>query len=720
MEKQDTRHPVPVDEARPGDRRGSHERPTMTNVDRLLLIDGDPADAKIVREALADSTEGPFEVEWVTRLSDGLERVSRSGIQAVLLNMFLSDSEGIATFEKLHLAAPHIPILVLSAVSDEDIARQAAHRGRQDYLRMDHLNSYSLPQALRNLIDRKALEEALFVEKERAQVTLNSIGDAVLSTDTSGHVTYLNLVAERMTGWSREEASGRLLGEVFQIIDGVTREPARNPLTLAVQLNKTIELTPNCVLIRRDGFEAAIEDSASAIQDRGGQVIGAVVVFHYVSAARAMSLQIAQHDFLTDLPNRMLLNDRLTQAISFARRRGNHLAVLFVDLDRFKLVNDSLGHAIGDQLLQSVAERLVTCVRSSDTVSRQGGDEFVVLLSQVEHSEDAAVSARKMLTALSVPHTVGQQTLQVTASIGVSIYPDDGQDGDALIKGADVAMYRAKATGGNNYQFFRSDLTVRSVERQSLEGDLRDAVERRQFVLHYQPKVSLETGAITGVEALLRWAHPVRGLVPPGEFVPFAEASRLMVPIGQWVLREACQQARTWLHAGLRPGPMAVNISAAEFRHKDFLESLRAILEDTRLDPRHLELELTEAALMQHVQSTAFALRAIKAVGVQLAVDNFGTGYSSLSQLKRFPIDALKVDQSFVKGITTDPDDAPIVAAAISMGKSLKHRVIAEGVETSEQLAFLRAQQCEEGQGYYFGHPMTAAEFTEFLERSRR
>ena len=517
MEKQDTRHPVRVDEARPGDRRGSHERAATTSVDRLLLIDGDPADAKIVREALADSRDGPFEVEWVTRLSDGLERVSRSGIRAVLLNMFLSDSEGIATFEKLHLAAPQIPILVLSAVGDEDIARQAAQRGRQDYLRMDHLNSYSLPQALRNLIDRKALEEALFVEKERAQVTLNSIGDAVLSTDTSGHVTYLNLVAERMTGWSREEASGRLLGEVFQIIDGVTREPARNPLTLAVQLNQTVELTPNCVLIRRDGFEAAIEDSASAIQDRGGQVIGAVVVFHYVSAARAMSLQIAQHDFLTDLPNRMLLNDRLTQAISFARRRGNHLAVLFVDLDRFKLVNDSLGHAIGDQLLQSVAERLVTCVRSSDTVSRQGGDEFVVLLSQVEHSEDAAVSARKMLAALSLPHTVSQQTLQVTASIGVSIYPDDGQDGDALIKGADVAMYRAKATGGNNYQFFRSDLTVRSVERQSLEGDLLDAVERRQFVLHYQPKVNLETGAITGVEALLRWAHPVRGLVHPGE-----------------------------------------------------------------------------------------------------------------------------------------------------------------------------------------------------------
>jgi diguanylate cyclase (GGDEF)-like protein len=684
-------------------------------VDRLLLIDGDPCNAKVVREALADSRDGPFEVEWVTRLSDGLDRLGRSGIRAVLLNMFLRDSKGIGTFEKLQLAAPQTPVLVLTALDDEDLARQAAEDGAQDYLRMDHLDSYSLPQALRNLIDRKAVEEALFVETQRAQVTLNAIGDAVIGTDTSSHVTYLNLVAESMTGWSLEEASGQPLAEVFRVVDGVTREPVRNPVTLAVQHNKTVDPIPNCLLLRRDGFESGIEDTASAIHDRGGQVIGAVVVFHHVNPERAISLQIAQHDFLTKLPNRLLLNDRLTQAISFARRRSSRLAVLFLDLDRFKAVNDTLGHAIGDQLLQSVAERLVICVRRSDTVSRHGGDEFVVLLSQVEHAEDAAVSARKMITALAMPHSIGEQALQITASIGVSIYPDDGQDVEELIRGADAAMYRAKGTGGNSYEFLGSELTVRSAERQSFEGDLRDALERQQFVLHYQPKMNLETGAITGVEALLRWRHPVRGLVPPVHFIPFAEASRLMVPIGQWVLREACGQARAWLDAGLRTGPMAVNISSAEFRHRDFLQNLRAILEDTRLGARHLELELTEGALMQHPQSTTVVLRALKAVGVQLAIDNFGTGYSSLSQLKRLPIDALKVDQSFVKGITTDPDDAPIVSAAISMGKNLKQRVVAEGVETREQLTFLQAQHCGEGQGYYFSQPVAATQFAELL-----
>ncbi|PYU30083.1 MAG: two-component system response regulator [Acidobacteria bacterium] len=685
---------------------------------KLLLIEGDPADAKVIQAALADVRYGPFDVESVRQLSDAYERLGKEGIAAVLVDLFLPDSQGIETFNKLLLAAPHVPILVLSGPGDEDIAMQALQRGAQDYLLKGELTSHSLSRALRNMIERKAVEEALFIEKERAQVTLNSIGDAVLSTDISGNVTYLNHAAESLTGWSREEALRRPVAEVFQIIDGATRQPARNPMELAVQQNKTVGLTANCILIRPDGLECAIEDSAAPIHDRRGQVTGAVIVFHDVTAARAMSFRmshLAQHDSLTDLPNRLLLNDRLTRAIASARRNGNRLAVLFVDLDRFKDINDSLGHAIGDKLLQSVAERLVARVRNSDTVSRPGGDEFVVLLSELEHPEDAAVCAKKMLTALTAPHRIAQHDVHVTVSIGVSTYPEDGQDAETLVKSADTAMYQAKENGRNNYEFFRQDMNIRAVERQSLEGSLSRALERHEFVLHYQPKINLEKGAITGAEALIRWLHLDRGLIPPAQFVPIAEDTGLLLPIGQWVLHEACRQARAWLDAGLRPVPVAVNISAVEFRDKGFLEGVRAILKDTRLEPRYLELELTESVLMQHAESSASVLQALKTMGVQLAVDDFGTGYSSLSYLRRFPIDTLKVDRSFVRQITADADDAIIASAVISMGKSLKLRVVAEGVETREQLAFLQDQRCDEGQGYYFSRPVVAEQFAKLL-----
>jgi diguanylate cyclase (GGDEF)-like protein/PAS domain S-box-containing protein len=322
----------------------------------------------------------------------------------------------------------------------------------------DHLD-YSLPRALRNAIQRKAVEDALYLERERALITLNSIGDAVLSTDISGNITYLNSVAQAMTGWRQEEAVGRPLADVFQIIDGTTRETARNPMEMAVEQNRTVGLTANCILVRRDGFESAIEDSAAPIHDRQGTAIGAVIVFHDVSEARARSLQmthLAQHDYLTDLPNRMVLNEHISHSISLARRHHRHIAVLFVDLDRFKQINDSFGHAIGDQLLQLVSKRLLTSVRASDTVSRRGGDEFVVLLSEIAQTNDAATSAQKILDSLRLPYNIGGHELHVGASIGIGIYPDDGADTETLIKNADAAMYSAKEKGRNNFQFFKN------------------------------------------------------------------------------------------------------------------------------------------------------------------------------------------------------------------------------------------------------------------------
>src|SRR5450631_1444830 len=398
------------------------------------------------------------------------------------------------------------------------------------------------------------------------------------------------------------------------------------------------------------------------------------MVFHDVSVARAMTLKmsyLAQHDSLTDLPNRVLLNDRLSEAIALSRRYRRQLALLFLDLDRFKHINDSLGHIVGDGLLQSVGRRLFTCVRSSDTVSRLGGDEFVVLLWEVKHAQDAAITADKILQALREPHQIMQHELHITGSIGIVTFPDDGTDPETLLKKADVAMYHAKDTGRDSYQFFKSEMNVRAMERQSLEDSLRHAMERCELSLHYQPKIHLATGTISGVEALIRWRHPQRGLVPPDKFIAIAEDCGLIVPIGRWVLREACRQARDWQDAGLPPMCVAINISAVELRAPGFVSGVRAILRETNLEPRYLELELTETVLMEDSRSVADVLKELKDIGVLLALDDFGTGYSSLSHLKRFPIDALKIDRSFVCNLTTDEDDAGIVTAMIGMGKSL-------------------------------------------------
>jgi diguanylate cyclase (GGDEF)-like protein/PAS domain S-box-containing protein len=399
-----------------------------------------------------------------------MKRLASQGgeeIAAVVVDLFLPDSQGIETFDTLFRASAHVPILVLSHLRDEDVGRLAVQHGAQDYLLEERLDAYSLRKALSNMLERSAYVEALFLERERAQVTLNSIGDAVISTDVAGNVSYLNAVAESMTGWSRQEAAGRPLQEVLRIIDGDSREPALNPMTMAMLHNKSVGLSANCVLIRRDGYESAIEDTAAPIHDRRGQVTGAVIVFHDVSVARAMSLRmsyLAQHDFLTGLPNRMLLNDRLTQAIASAHRHRKSLAVLFLDLDHFKHINDSVGHAIGDQLLKSIAGRLVACVRSSDTVSRQGGDEFVILLSEVTRAEDAALTAEKILAAASSPHRIDHRDIRVTVSVGIGVYPDDGPDAETLLKNADLALFHAKAYGRSNHQFFKPDMSVRAAE----------------------------------------------------------------------------------------------------------------------------------------------------------------------------------------------------------------------------------------------------------------
>jgi len=414
-----------------------------------------------------------------------------------------------------------------------------------------------------------------------------------------------------------------------------------------------------------------------------------------------------------------LLSDRLGQAIGFARRHAKQVAVLCLDLDGFKHINDSLGHPTGDKVLKSVAERLEACIRPSDTVSRQGGDEFVVLLSDLDRWESAASTAVRIKTSIEQAHYIDQNDLHVTASIGISIYPDDGADAETLIKNADTAMYQAKENGRQSYQFFKAAMYTKAVQRQSIEASLRRALEREEFALHYQPKVSLTTGEITGAEALIRWTHPTRGMVSPLEFIPIAEDCGLIRPIGKWVLREACRQAKLWVDEGLFRGRMAVNISAVQFSGDSFLEEVFAIIDDTGLNPQFVELELTESALLKRTEGAEVNLKALRARGLQVSIDDFGTGYSSLSYLRKFQIDALKIDQSFVRELSAVPPETGIVTAVISMGRSLKLRVIAEGVETYEDLAFLLLQHCDEAQGYYFSRPVPPQQFVGLLKRGR-
>jgi diguanylate cyclase (GGDEF)-like protein len=425
---------------------------------------------------------------------------------------------------------------------------------------------------------------------------------------------------------------------------------------------------------------------------------------------------IAFHDDLTSLPNRLMLNQCLDQALSRHRRARSQLAILFMDLDRFKVINDSLGHEIGDVLLRQVADRLRAQLRDGDTVARMGGDEFVVLIENRENLMDISACARRLVEQLSLPYLLGKKDCHVTLSIGISIFPSDGGDSQALLKAADVAMYRAKEMGRNNYQYYLPSMNVHTVERLELESDLSHALERGEFLLHYQPKVEIGTGMITGTEALLRWKHPLRGLISPMEFIPLAEETGLIVPIGEWVLATACAQNKIWQDQGTTKLGIAVNLSPRQFADTMLLSKLTRIIHSSGLDPSSLELEITEGVVMSHGVYGVEVLKKLKSIGVQIALDDFGTGHSSLAYLKRFPIDTIKVDRSFIRDIPADSGDMKIARAIIAMAHALRLKVVAEGVETADQLKFLRAQRCDAAQGYYLYRPLPVDEVANVLK----
>jgi len=476
-------------------------------------------------------------------------------------------------------------------------------------------------------------------------------------------------------------------------------------------------------LRRHDGEYRWVVDCGSPFFDMEGEFAGYIGSCYDITARKHNEEQLefqATHDALTGLPNRNLLDDRLQQAVLVAKREQRAVAVLFLDLDQFRFVNDSLGHGVGDRLLAEVAQRLRGAVRQGDTVAHQGGDEFVIVLADVAIEDDAAEVVQKLLACLHPPFQVDEHEIFVTASIGVSLYPGDGEDIHTLLRNADMAMYRAKDEGRNNFQFFAADMNARVFERLSLEGNLRHALEREEFLLYYQPQVDLVSGQMIGVEALLRWRHPELGLVPPVKFIPLAEETGLIVAIGAWVLKKACAQNKAWQDAGLPHLTMAVNLSALQFRRQDLVAGVRQVLAETGLAPRHLELELTESMIMRDPEQVIGVLRQLADMGVQLSVDDFGTGYSSLSYLKRFPIDKVKIDQSFVRDITTDPDDAAIAKTIVSIAHDMRLKVIAEGAETEGQVSMLRGYGCDEMQGYLFSRPLPPQELEALLREGRR
>ncbi|MFL1517071.1 MULTISPECIES: putative bifunctional diguanylate cyclase/phosphodiesterase [Pseudomonas] len=424
---------------------------------------------------------------------------------------------------------------------------------------------------------------------------------------------------------------------------------------------------------------------------------------------------LLQYDVLTELPNSTLLGDRLNQSLALSRRHDKQLAVMFLGLDRFKRINNALGHPAGDEMLKRVGQNLVATVRESDSVFRYGSDEFVVILADIRHPQQTKGIAEKLLSAIRAPQHIAGHDLSVTASLGISIYPDDGLDAIALIKKAETAMRSVKENGPNDFSFFIDEMNQLAREQQSIESGIRLALERNEFVLHYQPKMDLSTGQVVGAEALIRWKKPGQGWVYPSDFIAVAEDSGLIVPLTKWVMAQACRQACLWQAAGLPKICISVNVSAIDFRQRDFVDSIELILKQTGMQPTLLELEITEGVLMQNVDATVTALNRIKALGVRLAIDDFGTGYSSLSYLRRFPIDVLKIDQSFIRGLHRDSSDAALVSAIISLGKSLKLTVIAEGIETLEQLEFLKSHDCEEGQGYYFCKAVAPDAFAHYL-----
>ncbi len=743
----------------------------------ILVIEDDPGDFGLIRVHLRLAGLGHGEdqapLSWAKTLAEGLEIARDDKPDVVLLDLSLPDSSGIATVGALRRALPGVPIVVLTGNDDNALALQAVESGAQDYLVKGQFTHDALGRAVRYALVREKLEQKL-ARSNQLYAALSQCNQAIVrcrdeadlfptvcrvAVELGGMkmawIGYPDPVTQRMRSVASFGEGAEYLGNIEISVDagspfgrGPTGTAMREARAYWCQDYQNDPVTaPWHERGRRFGWGA----SASLPLTRNGTVVGAFTLYAgesnmFDEAARALLLEmsndisfaltnfaleterlkaqeriqwLSQFDALTGLANHALLDDRFNQALSMAQRSAKPMALMSLDLDHFKNINDALGRHVGDALLVEIARRIQTVVRDEDTVSRQGGDEFVLLLPTSDPS-GAAHMAEKLLQIVAKSYQIEAHELVVTPSIGIAMYPGDGADFELLSKNADVAMYRAKQDGRNRYRFFAAQMQMRLTRTLQLEGALRHALERGQLQLHYQPQLSMQGGRIIGAEALLRWQHPEFGAVSPAEFIPIAEASGLILQIGEWVIGTAARQMKTWIDMQLAPAVVAVNLSAVQFRHPQLTERVMQILEDAQLSPTRLELELTEGTAMDDPPGAIAVMDALDARGIRMAIDDFGTGYSSLSYLKRFKVCKLKIDQSFVRDLSDDAEDKAIVVSIITLARTLGLKTIAEGVETEDQLAFLRQNGCDEVQGYYYSRPLPAEAFGAFLRDARQ